>query len=84
MICRYFIVKKICWDDRIMWLAWLLAFFLSFTILLGVKNGLGKHDDDISDGEYPTLRRCEYAFSVLYVRLPLRWCDPLHPRSFTH
>ncbi|KYK58060.1 L-fucose permease [Drechmeria coniospora] len=65
-ICRCFIVRRITWDDRIMLLAWLIAFFLSFTILLGVVNGLGKYDQDIPDDDWVTLRRCEYIFSILY------------------
>lgn len=67
MICRFFIVRKVTWDDKVMILAWLVAFFLSFTIDLGTANGLGKHDADISGEHYPTLRRCEYVFSILYV-----------------
>lgn len=68
---RWFIVKNVTWDDWVMILAWLIAFFLSFTIDLGTYNGLGRHDVDISDDEWGTLRRCEYVFSILYVCLPL-------------
>lgn len=68
VISRWFIVKNVTWDDSIMMLAWLIAFFLSFTIDLGTYNGLGRHDENISDDEWATLRRCEYAFSILYVR----------------
>lgn len=67
LICRYFIVRSVSWDDKVMLLAWLIAFFLSFTICLGAANGLGKHDENITDDMWPTLRRCEYVFSVLYV-----------------
>ena len=67
IICRYFIVGNITWDDRVMMIAWLTAFFLSFTICLGAFNGLGKFDNDIHDSDWATLRRCEYVFSVLYV-----------------
>ncbi|KAK0386746.1 hypothetical protein NLU13_6582 [Sarocladium strictum] len=66
LVCRYFIVRNISWDDRVMFLAWLIGFFLSFTICLGATNGLGKHDEDIAEDMWPTLRRCEYVFSVLY------------------
>ncbi|PTB57382.1 hypothetical protein M431DRAFT_78619 [Trichoderma harzianum CBS 226.95] len=66
MISRYFIVKRFTWDDRIILLAWLISFFLSFTICFGVANGLGKHDTDIPTSQIPTLRRCEYVFSILY------------------
>lgn len=70
MISRYFIVKRFTWDDRIILLAWLISFFLSFTICFGVANGLGKHDTDIPTSQIPTLRRCEYVFSILYVSPP--------------
>lgn len=66
MICRYFIVRRVSWDDRIMILAWLIAFFLSFSICYGATVGLGKHDDDISDSDVSKLRRSEYVFSILY------------------
>jgi hypothetical protein len=67
LICRYFIVRCIRWDDKVMILAWLIAFFLSFTIALGTANGLGRHDADINSDQRGVLRRCEYAFSILYV-----------------
>lgn len=67
VVCRVFIVRRVTWDDRVMMLAWLIAFFLSFTICYGVHNGLGRHDINISDDAWPKLRRCEYVFSILYV-----------------
>ncbi|KAH7149702.1 major facilitator superfamily domain-containing protein [Dactylonectria estremocensis] len=66
IFCRTFIVRNVTWDDRVMMLAWLFAFFLSFTICFGVRNGLGRHDDNISEDHRPALRRCEYVFSILY------------------
>lgn len=66
MICRFFIVRRVSWDDRIMILAWLIAFFLSFSICYGSTVGLGKHDENISDADWPKLRRSEYVFSILY------------------
>ncbi|KAM3525289.1 hypothetical protein NHJ13051_004074 [Beauveria bassiana] len=66
MACRFLIVKKVTWGDRIMMLAWVLAFFLSFTVALGTFNGLGKHDADIDPANLTVLRRCEYVFSILY------------------
>lgn len=64
---RLRIVRQFSWDDWFIMLAWALAFSVGFTIDLGTKNGLGKHDSDIAASEWNTLRRCEYAFSVLYV-----------------
>lgn len=72
MVCRFFIVKKGTWGDWIMILAWVLAFFLSFTVALGTFNGLGKYDEDIDPRYLPRLRRCEYVFSILYVCAPAR------------
>lgn len=66
MVSRTFIVRNITWDDRVMMLAWLFAFFLSFTICFGVHNGLGRHDVNIDESRRPALRRCEYVFSILY------------------
>lgn len=67
LICRYFIVRSVRWDDKVMMLAWLIAFFLSFTIALGTSNGLGRYDADIPETHRGVLRRCEYVFSILYV-----------------
>lgn len=65
--CRWFIVKNVSRDDKVIVFAWLISFFLTFTINLGVVNGLGKYDVDIALEQLPTLRRCEYVFSILYV-----------------
>jgi hypothetical protein len=64
---RTVIVRNPTWDDYCMLLAWLFAFFLSFTICYGVHNGLGRYDANISDPKRPALRRSEYVFSILYV-----------------
>ncbi|OBS29022.1 hypothetical protein FPOA_02958 [Fusarium poae] len=66
IVSRTFIVRNVTWDDRVMILAWLFAFFLSFTICFGVHNGLGRHDENIDPQRLPALRRCEYVFSILY------------------
>lgn len=67
LVCRKFIVRNISWDDRIMILAWVIAFGLSFTIDFGTHKGLGKHDRDIPERDWAPLQRCQYVFSVLYV-----------------
>lgn len=54
-------------------LAWLIAFFLSFTIALGTAHGLGRYDVDIPEDQRAVLRRCEYVFSILYVSEELGW-----------
>lgn len=69
LISRYFVVGKISWDDKVMMLAWLVAFFLSFTIILGTTHGLGRHDRNIDEDQRAVLRRCEYIFSILYVSI---------------
>lgn len=66
MVCRFFIVRRVSWDDRIMIVAWILAFFLSFSIDYGTTVGLGKHDKNIDYADWPKLRRSEYVFSILY------------------
>lgn len=67
LVCRIFIVRNVTWDDKVMVLAWILAFFLSFTIDLGASNGLGMHDADVPASSWQTLRHTEYVFSILYV-----------------
>ena len=68
MFSRIRIVRRVNPDDYIMCVAWLMAFFLSFTIELGTTRGLGRHDAHILEHKRPGLRICEYVFSVLYVR----------------
>ena len=67
LISRVCIVHRVGWDDYIMILAWFIAFFLSTTIDVGAKRGLGRHDADIADEHRMGLRLCEYIFSILYV-----------------
>ncbi|KAI2625946.1 MFS general substrate transporter [Hypoxylon sp. NC1633] len=66
LVCRIRIVRSTTWDDYFIVLAWILAFALSISIDLGASKGLGRHDEDISPDDWDTLRRCEYAFSILY------------------
>ncbi|KAK8069481.1 hypothetical protein PG994_006097 [Apiospora phragmitis] len=63
---RCLIVHHITWDDWFMILAWLFAFAIGFTIDYGTYKGLGKQDIYIADGDWDSLRRCEYVFSVIY------------------
>ncbi|KAG9552099.1 MFS monosaccharide transporter-like protein, partial [Aureobasidium melanogenum] len=66
MASRAGIVKKVLLDDYFMLVAWLLAFGLSFSICYGSFVGLGRHEDDVPDSWQGSLRRSQYAFSVLY------------------
>jgi fucose permease len=66
LVSRCCIVRNFSWDDKVITLAWLVAFFLSFTILLGTQNGLGLRDEHINPTERGVLRKCEYVFSILY------------------
>ena len=45
----------------------LVAFGFSFSICYGTKVGLGRHEADIAPQDRGSLRKAEYAFSVLYV-----------------
>ncbi|PHH85107.1 hypothetical protein CDD83_883 [Cordyceps sp. RAO-2017] len=65
-VSRFFIVRRVTWDDKVMILAWFLASGLSFTVSLGAFHGLGKSEADISDESKRILLRCEYVFSILY------------------
>lgn len=69
MISRAGILRRVGCDDHIMLLAWLLAVFLSLSVNLGAKRGLGRHDEHIDPGDLPGLRICEYVFTVLYVSI---------------
>jgi hypothetical protein len=82
LVCRKWIVKNISWDDTIIALAWFLAFALSFTIDFGVRNGLGRHNDDINPDDWGALRRCEYVFSILYVCRTIKPQAPSTPADF--
>ncbi|KAI1806828.1 MFS general substrate transporter [Daldinia bambusicola] len=66
LFCRIRIVRSVTWDDYFIVIAWVIAVALSFAIDLGASKGLGRHDQDIPDENWNTLRRSEYAFSVLY------------------
>ncbi|KAF9882135.1 fucose permease [Colletotrichum karsti] len=66
LFCRRFIVRNVSWDDKTMFLAWLIAFGLSFTICFGTTRGLGRYDKDIAGDHWHSLRACEYVFSILY------------------
>lgn len=67
LVSRSCIVRQVTWDDYFIIIAWVLAFGLSFSVDLGSRNGLGRHDVNIDPVDRSTLRRCEYAFSILYV-----------------
>ncbi|KAK0727062.1 major facilitator superfamily domain-containing protein [Lasiosphaeria miniovina] len=66
LVSRIGIVRKVGLDDYIIVLAWLISMFLSATIDIGTKRGLGRHDENIDPKDEPALRMCEYVFSVLY------------------
>ncbi|KAH6666687.1 MFS transporter-like protein [Halenospora varia] len=66
LISRFGILKNRTWDDWFMIVAWFLAFGLSFSIAYGTSKGLGRHDVDIPESWLPSLRRSEYAFTILY------------------
>lgn len=50
----------------------LIAFGFSFSICYGTSVGLGRHQVDIKPQWEHSLKRSEYAFSVLYVRIRIR------------
>lgn len=45
----------------------LLAFGFSFSICYGTSVGLGRHENFVAPHDRGSLKRAEYAFSVLYV-----------------
>ena len=71
MVSRIGIVRRVGWDDYIIVLAWLISMFLSLTIAMATRRGLGRHDVNIDRQYQPGLRMCEYVFSILYVCVSL-------------
>lgn len=68
LVSRLWIVRNFTWDDFFIVCSILIAFGLSFAIDYGTTKGLGKGDQDILPEWTGPLRKCEYVFSVLYVR----------------
>ena len=46
----------------------LVAFGFSFSICYGTGVGLGRHEANVAAHDRESLKKAEYAFSVLYVR----------------
>jgi hypothetical protein len=67
LVSRVAIVRRTAGCDYVIVLAWLIAAFLSMSIDVGVKHGLGRHDRDIDPESKAGLRLCEFVFSILYV-----------------
>ena len=65
-LTRVWIVRKIHIDDWFILAAWLAAVGFSVSICIGTEYGLGLHSADIQAGSEVSLRKVEYAFSVLY------------------
>ncbi|KAK3897264.1 hypothetical protein C8A05DRAFT_39188, partial [Staphylotrichum tortipilum] len=65
-VSRVSIVRRTGWDDYTMLLAWLIAVFLSLSIIFGTMYGLGRRDKDLDPEKQAGLRMSEYVFSVLY------------------
>src|ERR1700722_18994830 len=65
-LTRTWIVKKIQIDDWFILAAWIVAVSFSVSICIGTAYGLGLHSADIQPGSEVSLRKAEYAFSVLY------------------
>ena len=65
-LTRTWIVKKIQLDDWFILAAWIVAVGFSVSICIGTAYGLGLHSADIRPGSEVSLRKAEYAFSVLY------------------
>ncbi|PVI02216.1 MFS general substrate transporter [Periconia macrospinosa] len=66
IISRRIILRKLCWDDYMVVLAWLLSFGLSLAICYGTSKGIGLHLARIPPEWLPELRKSIYACAVLY------------------
>ena len=84
LMSRIGVVKRVSTDDYAILIAWVshitilleqtvngrqfVAFGFSFSICYGTSVGLGRHEANIAPHDRGSLKRAEYAFSVLYVR----------------
>ncbi|KAL9063663.1 MAG: hypothetical protein Q9161_009341 [Pseudevernia consocians] len=66
LISRMGVVKRVSNDDYAIVIAWLVAFGFSFSICYGTSVGLGRHEADVAPQDRESLKKAEYAFSVLY------------------
>lgn len=69
LVSRMGIVKHTTWDDYVIVLGWAIAFACSFAIAYATRKGLGMWDVDIKEEWKGSLIRCQYVFTVLYVRI---------------
>lgn len=69
LISRAAIVKHMTFDDYLIVIGWILSFGASVVIAFATVKGLGKPDVRIKDEWVLPLKKCVYAFSVLYVRM---------------
>ncbi|KAF2772862.1 MFS general substrate transporter [Teratosphaeria nubilosa] len=66
ILSRALIVKRLAIDDYLMLLAWLMACGVAGAICFGTAWGLGRHEENVPLDWQPTLRKANYAFTVLY------------------
>ena len=66
MLSRAAIVKRISVDDYFIMLAWAIAVGLCFSICFGAAWGLGRHESDVPTSWQSTLRKANFAFTVMY------------------
>ena len=59
-------MRSIKQDDWWILAAWVFAVAFSASVCAGVGFGLGKHKVNIADDDFASLRKAEYAFSILY------------------
>lgn len=63
---RIYLVRSVKQDDWWILAAWVFSVAFSASICAAVHYGLGLHKVDIPDGSFSSLRKSEYAFSILY------------------
>ncbi|OBU00594.1 hypothetical protein VE01_01208 [Pseudogymnoascus verrucosus] len=66
LISRAVIVKHITFDDYLIVIGWILSLGASVVVVFATGKGLGKPDARIKDEWVLPLKKCIYAFSVLY------------------
>lgn len=67
LVSRAAIVKRVSLDDYLIVVAWIIALGMSISICLGVREGLGEHQNHANGPREEALRKLEYSFSVFYV-----------------
>ncbi|RSH80818.1 hypothetical protein EHS25_006987 [Saitozyma podzolica] len=66
LMSKWGVTRKATSDDFVAIVAWVFAVGVAVSIMIGTQVGLGAPDSEILPQWYNPLRRCAYAFTILY------------------